>query len=242
MEKTYSQEEVNELLERQKEDLRKETVTFISEKAMELADKKAQSMALELAEQYKDLSLEERKFEQDKKQLQFYIEEWALPSDMTLGKLMIIRQLWREIWLNLIQCINWIAFVNWKPAVYGETYLSLITKNWYKINVIKETDDEVEIELVWPNGKQNGSFSKKDAELAWLRKNVYLKYPKRMLRYKAIRNAQNILCPEIMCWANLVDEANEIINVTTTWWDEELNEAQRVLNNIIPNQSKNDAK
>ena len=31
-----------------------------------------------------------------------------------------------------------------------------------------------------------------------------------MLRYKAIRNAQNILCPEIMWWAYLYEEAQEV--------------------------------
>jgi len=36
-----------------------------------------------------------------------------------------------------------------------------------------------------------------------------------MLRYKAIRNAQNILCPEIMGGAYLNEEAEEIKRDTT---------------------------
>lgn len=240
--KTYSEEEVKELLEKQKDELRKETVSFISEKSLEIAEKKAEVMAIEIAEKNRELSYEEKKFEQDKKELQFYIKEGALPADMTLGKMMINRQLGRELWLTLIQTINWIAFVNWKPSVYWETFLSLIVKHWYKINVLQETEEFVEVELEWPNWKQKWSFSKKEAELAWLWKNVYLKYPKRMLRYKAIRNAQNILCPEIMWWAYLVDETHEVTNVTTTWWEEELNEAQRVLANIIPNKTQDEPK
>ena len=61
-----------------------------------------------------------------------------------------------------------------------------------------------------------------------------------MLRYKAIRNAQNILCPEIMWWAYLVDESEEIQNIKSTWWESELAEAQRVLANIIPNQKQDE--
>lgn len=208
--KTFTQEEVNKMLENQKEELRKETVWFIAEKSSDIAEKKAKELALVIAEQYKDLSIEEKQFEQDKKQLEFYVQQWALPSDMTLWKMMINRQLWRELWLSLIQTINWIAFVNWRPSVYWETYLALITKNWYKINVLQEEDECVEIELDWPNGKQKWKFTKQDAEKAWLWKNVFLKHPKRMLRYKAIRNAQNILCPEIMWWAYLYEEAQEV--------------------------------
>lgn len=214
--KTFTQEEVNELLEKQKDELRKETVSFIAEKAEEIAWKKANALAIQIAEDYKELTIEEKLFEQDRKQLRFYVEQWALPSDMNLGKMMMNRQLWRELWLSLIQTINWVAFVNWKPTIYWETYLSLITKRGYKINVIKENDTEVEIELDWPNWKQTWKFTKADAEKAWIRKNVYLKYPTRMLRYKAIRNAQNILCPEIMCWAYLYEEANEIPQQQTT--------------------------
>lgn len=241
MEKKYSQEEVDELLNKQKEELRKETVVFIAEKSSEIAEKKAQTMAIEIAEKYKWLTYEEKQFDQDKKQLEFFINEKAFPSDMTLWKMLMNRQLGRELGLNLIQTINWIAWVNWRPAVYGETYLSLITKKWYKINVVKETDEEVQIELEWPNWKAKWSFTKKEAELAWLWKNVYLKYPKRMLRYKAIRNAQNILCPEIMWWAYLVDESEEIQNIKSTWWESEVAEAQRVLENIIiPNQKQDE--
>ena len=33
------------------------------------------------------------------------------------------------------------------------------------------------------------------------------------MRYKAIRNAQNVLCPEILGWAYLAEEAREIEEV-----------------------------
>ena len=205
--KTYSEEEVQELLEKQKQELKEQTKEFIEKKSQELWEVKA----VRLAEEYRELSLEEKQFHQDKKQIEFYVREWALPEGMNLWKMMICRQLWRELWLSFMQTMNWIAFVNWKPSVYGETYLSLIVKAWYKINVIEETQEKVEIELVWPNGSQKWSFTKKEAEKLWvLSKWVWAKYPIRMMRYKAIRNAQNVLCPDILGWAFLVDEAREI--------------------------------
>ena len=208
--KTYSDEEVQALLEEKEKELKSKALAWVEEKAQE----KAEIRAVAIAEEYRELSAEEKRFEQDKKQLQFYIEEWALPQDMTLWKMMMNRQLGRELWLSLIQTINWIAFVNWRPAVYWETYLSLITKNWYKINVIEETEEKVEVELVWPNWAQKWSFTKKEAEKLWvLSKWVWAKYPIRMMRYKAIRNAQNVLCPEILGWAYLAEEAREIEEV-----------------------------
>ena len=206
-EKLYTQQEVDEIIKQKETEMKEKALVWVEEKSQE----KAEIRAIAMAEEYRELSAEEKRFEQDKKQLQFYIEEWALPQDMTLWKMMMNRQLGRELWLSLIQTINWIAFVNWRPAVYWETYLSLITKNWYKINVIEETEEKVEVELVWPNGTQKWSFTKKEAEKLWvLSKWVWAKYPIRMMRYKAIRNAQNVLCPEILGWAYLAEEAKEI--------------------------------
>ena len=204
---TYTQAEVQELLEKQKQELKEQTKEFIDKKSEEIWEAKA----IRLAEEYRELTLEEKQFHQDKKQIEFYVAEWALPEGMNLWKMMICRQLWRELGLSFMQTMNGIAFVNWKPSVYGETYLSLIVKNWYKINVLEENEEKVEIELDWPNGKQKWSFTKKEAEKLWiLNKGVWSKYPVRMMRYKAIRNAQNVLCPEILGWAYLFDEAKEI--------------------------------
>jgi hypothetical protein len=49
-----------------------------------------------------------------------------------------------------------------------------------------------------------------------------LKYPVRMLRYKAIRNAQNVLCPEIMWGAYLYEEASEIQTGSVELPDDEI--------------------
>lgn len=244
MDKSYSQEEVNKLLDLQKEELRRETVGFIAEKSTEIAEKKAETLAVQLAEQYRDLTLEEKQFEQDKKQLEFYIWQNAMPSDMTLGKLMMCRQLWRELGLSLIQTINGIAFIKWKPSVYGETYLALITKHWYKINVISESNESVEVELEWPSWKAIWKFTKEDAQLAGLRKDTYLKYPRRMLRYKAIREAQNILCPNILWWAYLTDEAIESQNIRVSGWESDRMRAREILEDAetLPPNQENDGK
>ncbi len=207
---TYTALEVRGLLIQQQEDLKETAKEWVLEQAELLAPKLAKSQAIVLADEYRELTPRLKDLENDKKELQFYIDDWAIPEDMTLGKMVMCRQLGKELWLSLIQTMNWIAFIHWKPAIYWETYLSLITKNKYKINVISESVEKVEVELDWPNWKQKGSFTQKEAETAWLWKGVYLKYPARMLRYRAIRNAQNVLCPEIMWGAYLVDEAEEI--------------------------------
>lgn len=210
MEKKYTQEQLDKKLEEQKVKLKSEVKDWVDEKATELSEVRA----VTLANEYKEKSPRMKELEDDKQELQFYIDGWALPSDMTLAKMVMNRQLWKELWLSLIQTINGVAFVNGKPAVYGETYLSLITKAGYRIEVLEESNEKVEIELISPDWKhkQKWSYTKEEAKKAWQRKNVFLKYPKRMLRYKAIRNAQNVMCPHIMWGAYLVDEAEEIDN------------------------------
>lgn len=234
MEKKYTEAEYQSALEKEKEKMKETAKVWAEEKAQEVAKVRA----IRIAEEYKKLSAEEQRFEQDKKQLQFYIEEWALPDDMTLWKMMMNRQLGRELWLSLIQTINGIAFVNGKPSVYGETYLSLIVKNGYRIHVISESDEKVEIELEWPNWKQKWSYTKAEAETAGIYRNVWLKYPKRMLRYKAIRNAQNVLCPDILGWAYLYEEEQEVANVTVVWWEWEQQKAKKALEKM-KNKNKN---
>jgi hypothetical protein len=83
-EKMYSQKELDDILEQERKRLREEAVSYIAEKSTEIAEKKANIMALQIAERQKELSIEERLFEQDKQQIQFYIEQQALPTDMTL--------------------------------------------------------------------------------------------------------------------------------------------------------------
>lgn len=209
-EKLYTQQEVDEIIKQKETEIKEKALIWVEEKSQEKAEIRAQALAL----QFRELTPEEQQFERDKKQIEFYVTEWALPEGMNLWKMMINRQLGRELWLSFMQTINGVAFINWKPSVYGETFLSLIVKNWYKIKVLEETEEKVEVELEWPNGTQKWSFTKKEAEKLWvLSKWVWAKYPIRMMRYKAIRNAQNVLCPEILGWAYLAEEAREIEEV-----------------------------
>lgn len=219
-EKTYSQVEVDKLLEAQKENLKEETKDWVNNKAKEIAEGKA----IVLAEDYKELSPEMKSFEDSKKMIQYYIEGWALPSDMNEQKMMMLKWFWDTMWLSLMECINWMAFINGRPTIYGSVFLGLLVKNKYKITFLTKTEVEVEVEIEWPNGKQKWYFSEEMAKTAWIWKNVYLKYPIRMLSYKAIREAQNFLCPEILWGVVLAEEVNEYPNLDKEKVEEEKKE------------------
>lgn len=245
---TYNQEQLDKKLEDQKKELLEKTKDFINEKSEEIAKWKAKKIALVLANEYKELSPEMKKFEDNKKMVQYYVEWWALPSDMNEQKMMMLKEFWAWMWLSLMECISWMAFINWRPAVYWSVYLWLLTKNKYKITFIKKTPEEVEVELEWPNWKQKWYFSKEMAQAAWIWKNVYLKYPTRMLSYKAIREAQNFLCPEILWWVILLEEADEYPEVKQIETEEQKEEKaeqkqkdlQEKYKNLNPNKKEDE--
>lgn len=205
-EKMYTQKELDALLDLQKDELKEKSKDWVREKAEEIA----KSQALVLAEEYKELSPMMKKFEEDKKVIQYYIAWWALPADMNEQKMMMLKNFWEALGLSLMECITWMCFINGRPALYGSVYISMLTRNWYKIEFLEKTAEKVKVKLTWPNWEQEWYFDKKMAESAWIWKNVYLKYPTRMLSYKAIRDAQNFLCPDILGWVPLVEEADEI--------------------------------
>jgi len=229
-EKKYTQAEVDEIVKKEIDKLRNDTVWLIAEKATEIAEKKAKTMALTLANEYKELSPEMRKFEEEKARIKYFIQGWALPNDMNEQKMMMMQEFWKPLGLNLMQCINWMAFINWKPAIYWATYLSVLSKSWYKIKFLEKTPEKVSIELEWPNWKMTWTYTKQMAETAGQWKNIFIKYPVRMLTYKAVREAQMFLCPEIFDGVNLVEEEKEIIlnsKDATTKTDEEKEEELR---------------
>lgn len=213
VEKSYTQKEVDEMLQKQKEELRKETVWFIAEKSAEIAEKKAESLALVKAEEYKELSPTMKKFQEEKEMVQYYANWGALPSDLNEAKLMMMKELAKPLWLWLMECISWMAFINWKPTIYGSVYLSLLTKKWINIEFLEKTSEKCKVKLTNENWKSmEWYFDKTMAVRAGIWKNVYLKYPETMLSYKAIREAQKFLCPEILGWMNLVEEEQEILD------------------------------
>lgn len=231
-EKKYSENELKLILEKQEIELRAKVKDYIDEKA----DEKAEIRALAIVEENKEISPEMRRFEESKKMIQYYIQGGALPADMTEPKMMMLKEFWGNLGLSLMECISWMAFIKWKPSVYWAVFISLLTRNNYKIKFIKKTAEECEVELEWPNWKAKWFFNKEMAVKAGIWKDVYLKYPERMLSYKAIREAQNFLCPEILWWVYLVEEAWEIPNKkSVSWWTEDLKKAQDILDNLTPN-------
>jgi len=207
---TFTKDEVETLLLERENQVKEKTKNWVLEKAEELAEKRAESKALVIAEQYKWLSQEMKKFEEEKIMIEYYQKDWALPWDLTVWKALMLKQFGWSLWLSFMECITWMCFINWRPALYWSVYLSLLTRNGYKIEFLEKTTEKVKVRITWKNWSQEWYFDKKMAETAWIWKNVYLKYPETMLSYKAIRAAQKFLCPEILGWIPLVEEADEI--------------------------------
>lgn len=207
--KTYTQKELDWILEMHTVELKEKAKDWVHEKAISLAPAIAEKRANEIAQNYIEKSPLAKKFEEDKAMIWFLKEWWAIPTSINIAQAMIIKLQCDALWIAFVDWLKWMCFINWILFIYWPVFLSLMTKNKYKIKFIEKTDIRVEVEISWPNWIMNGSFTKKQAELAGLRKNVYLKHPTTMLTYKAVRDAQKWLCPEVLWALPLVEEADE---------------------------------
>lgn len=270
--KKYSEKELNDLLELNKEQLieeevekrlaeakqefeeekkklREESVEFLQKKSEELAEKKA----LVIAEKYKELSPRMREFREQKEIVEFYVSWNALPIDMTAPKMLVMLEAWKALWLTFMECMTWMAFIKWRLTIFWPVYLSIISRAWYKIKFLNKDAKKVEVKLSWPNWEMSWEYTQEMAEKAGLWKDVYLKYPTRMLSYKAIREVQNFLCPEIMWGVILAEEINEyptnhsnttenelLEKLKNSWFSKNEDEIQEWEVTLEPNTQKND--
>lgn len=96
-----------------------------------------EARAKEIAHRYKEQSPEMKLFNEKKAQIQFYKDNDALPKEKTVGQLMIMEQMGRQLGLSFLESMTGLGFVNGKIAMYGEVLLSQLTKAGVKITFEK---------------------------------------------------------------------------------------------------------
>ena len=172
-----------------------------------------------------EVSDEFKKWREQKTMIGWYLEEKALPKDMTAGQAMMVIELGKNIGLNMMEAFQGIAFVNGRPSIWWEIAVSLMTKAGYKIEFIESTATKCKAKVSWPNGSMEDEFTLEEAKKAgWLQKSfsVWHTNPKLMLRYKVISNIRKFLCPWVLGWLLLKEEVEVEIPEDKTKWEVKL--------------------
>ena len=134
----------------------------------------------------------------------------------------------QEMGLAPMYSLRNINIIQGKPCLASELQLTIFIKNGGKVRWIESTDTKAVVELTHPNNPQNphqGSFTIEEARNAGLiTKDSWKKYPKAMLKARAISSGLRAIAPEIQMGlydpdeiqpidideADIVDESAEI--------------------------------
>lgn len=199
------EKEFNEKLEREKIELRK--------KAEEWSEKKSEEKALELFNKEKEISNDMKVFNDEQIRLGWLHEQGALPEWDTAGQIMMKIRIWKQLGLNEYQSITWLAFIKGKLAIWGKVFVWLITSAGYKINFDKWTNETCKCTISKGDESMTDEYTIKDAKEAGLYpSNAYspwTKHTKKMLAYKVVNNISSFLCPHIIGWALIADDARD---------------------------------
>lgn len=167
-------------------------------------------------------------FEAFKTFADYFAQSQALPFGIkNAPQLVMVMQAWFDLWLSPTEAMNSLAIINGRVSMYWEKVIERVTSAGYEIS-FEEKYEEKEIEKKWQKyilrdwyckatlkkweRSWTEEYSKKDAELAWLlSKDNRLKYPKLMMRYRAVRNWMKFFCPEVMWWTPMYEEMKDFV-------------------------------
>lgn len=142
----------------------------------------------------------------------------ALPAQLdNPEKVFMVLMAWRDLWLSTTQSLNWLYIVNGKISVFWET-AALLMKRWWYVIERWECNSKLAQVTIWhkdnPENKHTEKFSIEEATHAWIAWSiVWKKYPKVMLRWKALAMARKMFAPDCLWWYSMKEELDgEVIN------------------------------
>lgn len=170
-----------------------------------------------------------------------FIKSGALPAHIRNAETaMMIVQAGTEMGIPPMQALSTLYPVNGKIAMEGKAMLKKLRQGRVKVEWIESTDTKCSVTLTRPDDqtdKHTETFTIEDAQRAGLLgKDNWKKYPKDMLRWKALSRASRFHCPDISEGLYLLEEVADFEDSHARWTDsgvviEAMNPtAERVIN------------
>jgi hypothetical protein len=145
----------------------------------------------------------------------------ALPSCYkNPAQIVMALQAGREVGLMPIQSINSFYLVNGNIRLWGSSVPGLLRRAGWQIKWQVSTVVRAEVVLISPKGEETlpEAFTIDDANTAGLTGklgDVYKKFPRNMLRWRALGNAIRFNCPEVLMGHYMVEEVSDFEEVET---------------------------
>lgn len=138
-------------------------------------------------------------------------------------KAILVAMMWSHtLGIPLIQGLQYIAVVNGRPCMYGDGLLAVVRASGLLQDIKEEVIETPDKKLVatctvWRKGAQtpvSNSFSQDDAAKAKLLiKDVWQKYPKRMLKMRARAYSLRDAFPDVLTGMASAEEQEDIIDI-----------------------------
>lgn len=131
----------------------------------------------------------------------------------------------RDLWMSVTEWLNCLAVINKKVTMYGPKIMERVREAGYEFKFIEEDKP----------GKQEGAVNytctcemwrANDKDNIWsetwdmskaqkadlLKKENWIKYPKLMLRYRAVGECVKFFCPQVLGWVSIAEEMKDTID------------------------------
>jgi len=146
-------------------------------------------------------------------------EAGIIPREMNAAQAQAIILAGREIGLEPLQSLRTMAFINGRLTMSVQLQLALARQRaGVRVEQLTETDDSCTVTLARDGERITCAYTLADARRAGLeRSHGWQKYPRQMLRWRAIGDALRIIAPDVVMGLLSPEEAETIdISVDAT--------------------------
>ncbi|HEX5430151.1 MAG TPA: hypothetical protein VFX17_03705 [Patescibacteria group bacterium] len=138
-----------------------------------------------------------------------FFQSRALPSHIqNAAQLMMIMQAGKELGMLPMESITNLYIVNGKVTLQGSGMLTKVLRAGIKVEWVSESETEAVVKLSGLGRPAYVSkFTMAEAQKAGLTgKDVWRKYPKNMLRWRALTNGARVFCPDVIQGMYMMEE------------------------------------
>lgn len=150
----------------------------------------------------------------------------ALPVNITNApQLVMVMQAGFDMWMSTTDALQSLTMVSGKITMYWPKVIERVRSHWRKLKFEEEferkefeKDGKKYKKWVWRckaifskwDETREETYDMEDAKTAWLlTKDNWIKYPKLMLRYRAVGNGVKFCCPEVLWGVAMYEEMKD---------------------------------
>ena len=175
-------------------------------------------------------------FEAFQKMSEVFVESKAFSKDMNAAKFVVLMQAWVDLWLNPTESLRSLAVINGNVSMYGTKVIERVRAHGYSIKFEESLKQELyekdnkkfkrrvgeckatvtkknTVDATTVAGQEDSrteTYTMEDAKIAWLlSKDNRVKYPKLMLRYRALWMCVKFFCPEVLGGVSMYEEMKD---------------------------------